>query len=222
MFCGKCGANIPDGYEFCMKCGTKIDMNQDNTEIEHTINDNDKEIRKKKIHKKGILLSLGILIAVLLAGAGVAYTKIASVRNGYFANIAWATDIDTVKEKVDKAYNCDSIISDDRDCVMAEIEDYKEMKGVTALTGLYCKDKECLNEVTVVFLIDDDSDYTESDVVEKVTKEYNKLYGECDKNEKLDFHSYTWKTKNSYIELSRIEELMVLLQFKQLDDTNSD
>ena len=110
MFCGKCGANIPDGYEFCMKCGTKIDMNQDNTEIEHTINDNDKEIRKKKIHKKGILLILGILIAVLLAGAGVAYTKIASVRNGYFANIAWATDIDTVKEKVDKAYNCDSII----------------------------------------------------------------------------------------------------------------
>ena len=49
MFCGKCGANIPDGYEFCMKCGTKIDMNQDNTEIEHIINDNDKEIRKKKI-----------------------------------------------------------------------------------------------------------------------------------------------------------------------------
>ena len=52
MFCGKCGANIPDGYEFCMKCGTKIDMNQDNTEIEHTINDNDKEIRKKKIHNR--------------------------------------------------------------------------------------------------------------------------------------------------------------------------
>ncbi len=221
MFCGKCGANIPDGYEFCMKCGTKIDLNQDNMEIEDAKNE-DKEIRRKKIHKKGILLICGIMIAMLLVGAGVVYTKIASARNGYFANIAWGTDIDTVKEKVDKAYDCESAMSDDRDCVMAKIEDYKEMRGVTALTGLYCQDNECLNEVTVVFLIDDDSAYTESDVVEKVTEEYNKLYGECDKDEKFDYHSYTWKTKNSYIELSRIEELMVLLRFKQLDDVNSD
>lgn len=26
MFCGKCGSKLLDGYEFCMKCGTKIDL----------------------------------------------------------------------------------------------------------------------------------------------------------------------------------------------------
>ena len=222
MFCGKCGANIPDGYEFCMKCGTKIDMNQDNTEIEHAINDNDKEIRKKKIHKKGVLLICGIMIAVLLAGAGVIYAKIASVRNGYFANIAWGTDIDTVKEKVDKAYNCDSSISRDRDSVIVDIENYEKMDGVSAMTILYCKEGERLNEVSTIFVIHDDSTYSESKVVKKIVEIYSKLYGKYEQEKDDECFFYTWKTKNSYIELSGIEEKVVLLQFKQLDDVNSD
>ena len=37
MKCKKCGNEIKDGKKFCSKCGTKVDINQQNTIISDII-----------------------------------------------------------------------------------------------------------------------------------------------------------------------------------------
>lgn len=64
MYCGKCGSTVPEGYEFCMKCGTKIDTTTDNsisgcpkTEVVH----------KQKISKKKLIIILSTVGVLILA-----------------------------------------------------------------------------------------------------------------------------------------------------------
>lgn len=33
MICQKCGADVPDGYEYCMKCGARVNVTKDEAEF---------------------------------------------------------------------------------------------------------------------------------------------------------------------------------------------
>ena len=67
MFCGKCGANNPDGASFCKECGTPL-----------------APLRKQSVHLSGIRLQHGICVpqggflAALGTTATIAVIKIGS------------------------------------------------------------------------------------------------------------------------------------------------
>lgn len=208
MFCGKCGANVPDGYEFCMKCGTKVDITQ--TEV-LTPTENAAPAQKK-INKKVLIPVIGVIAVALIAVALIFGLKGSAEKNGYFANIPWGTDIETVQKKVDKTFKCESSIVKDKDSVIAFIENYDGMQGVNALPILYCEDKGTLNEVSITFSAEDGSRYTGEKIADELIEKYNKLFGKADSSKG---YSYKWTTKNSTIELVIVSEDLIMLEFEK-------
>lgn len=209
MFCGKCGANVPDGYEFCMKCGTKIDTSSVDTTETNVVA---VKPEQKRINKK-ILISVVAAIVIVVAVLAIVFgMKGAAEKNGYFANIPWGTDIETVQKKVDKRFKCESEIVEDKDCVIAAIENYDGMKGVSAIPALYCEDKGTLNKVTVMFSVKDGSKYTGEKIAFELIEKYNKLFGKADSNKG---YSYKWSTKNSTIELVFLSKDLIMLEFEK-------
>lgn len=204
MFCGKCGANVPDGYEFCMKCGTKIEINQLET--------NDENESSKRTNKKMLIPVIGIIVVLFIATGFIFGLKITQEKSGYFANIPWGTDIETVKKEVDKTFKCESFIGEDKNSVTAMIVDYDGMKGVTALPFFYCEDNGTLNEVSIMLTAEDKSDYTEEQVIKEVVAKYDKLFGKSDNSKGF---SYIWETPNSTIELVSFSEELILMTYKK-------
>ena len=204
MFCGKCGANVPDGYEFCMKCGTKIEINQLET--------NDENESSKRINKK-LLIPVIVIILVMFIAMGLIFgLKVRQEKSGYFANIPWGTGVETVKEKVDRTFKCESFIGEDENSVSVMIADYDGMKGVTAFSVFYCKDNGTLNEVGIILTAEDESDYTGDQVIKEVVAKYDKLFGKNDNSK--DF-SYIWETPNSTVELVSFSEELIMMTFKK-------
>lgn len=207
MICQKCGADVPDGYEYCMKCGAKINVTQDEAESSEK-----KAFSKIKVNKKVLIAAVGTMAVILIAVMLAFGLKGSTEKNGYFANIPWGTDIKTVKKKVDKTFKCKSRIGENNDSVVAVEKNYDGMQGVSAVTVLFCKDKGTLNKVDVGFTVDDDSDYTYGKVAKQLVKKYNKLFGKADHNEG---YSYKWKTKNGSITLVIFSEDMIMLVYNK-------
>lgn len=67
MFCGKCGCKVPDGYEYCMKCGTKIDLENSEVDTLQTPElSNQGQSNKKKLSKRNKLLFFGSISLVVM------------------------------------------------------------------------------------------------------------------------------------------------------------
>lgn len=85
MFCGKCGSNIPDGYEFCMKCGTKIDLESLEVDtIQIPVMSNQVPSNKNRLK---ILIPVVVLVVIAISiGSYFVFftsTKIEGRYNGY-------------------------------------------------------------------------------------------------------------------------------------------
>lgn len=208
MFCGKCGANVPDGYEFCMKCGAKLDITQ--AEVS-TPTENAVPV-PKAINKKVLIPVIGVIAVIVVAIALMFGLKEASEKNGYCANIPWGTDIETVQKKVDKTFKCESKVGEDKDSVICSIEDYDGMKGVSALLIFYCNDNGSFNNVSASLFVDDDSKYTGTKIKKELVAKYDKLFGE---SENSNGQSYVWETKNSTINLFAYSEDFIMLTFEK-------
>lgn len=207
MICGKCGANVPDGYEFCMKCGAKIDISQADSTASAVV---ETKPEKKGINKKVLIPVVAAIVIVLTVVAILFGMKGAAEKNGYFANIPWGTDMETVQKKVDKALKCESSIG--KDAVFVSINNYDGMKGVNALPMLYCKDNGTLNEVSIIFTVEDDSRYTGKKIADELIGKYDKLFGKADSSMGC---SYKWKTKNSTIKLVIFSKKLVMLTYEK-------
>ena len=208
MICGKCGANVPDGYEFCMKCGAKIDISQADSTASAVV---ETKPEKKGINKKVLIPVVAAIVIVLTVVAILFGMKVSAEKNGYFANIPWGTDMEIVQKKVDKAFKCESSIGgEDNDAIFAYIKNYDGMKGVNAHLILDCEDKGTLNEVSIIFTAEDDSRYTCEEIADKLIGKYNKLFGKAESSTGSSGDFYIWKTKNGTIDLASSENLIML------------
>ena len=214
MICGKCGANVPDGYEFCMKCGAKIDISQADSTASAVV---ETKPEKKGINKKVLIPVVAAIVIVLTVVAILFGMKGSAEKNGYFANIPWGTDMETVQKKVDKAFKCESSIAgEDKDVVFASIKNYDGMKGVNPLLLLRCEDKGTLNRVSIIFTAEDDSRYTGEEIADKLIGKYDKLFGKADNRTSSMGYSYNWKTKNSTIKLLICSEDLIILYYTSI------
>lgn len=179
MFCKKCGAAIPDGYKYCMNCGAKADVSQPNT-------------TKKPLKKKVFVSILGIIVGLLIVSGLAIKLSGPTEKDGYFANIPWGTDIETVQKKVDKYFKCESFVSDNS--VKATVQDYNGMTGLKALVSFDCDENNTLDSVNVILIAD--NGYNPDELFSILAEQYNKLYTQ---------HVYApgtggiWQTPNSTI-----------------------
>lgn len=207
MFCGKCGANIPDGNEFCTKCGTKIGVSQ--------VDSNEAVVVEGKTEKKAIktniIASVLVTIVIIMLAVIVFSLKDSNEKRGYFANIPWGTDFETVQKKVNKEFNCELSGSKEGEVLFFVKENYDGMQGVKAYLTFYCEEKSTLSRVEVMIAVEDGSEYTGDEIADKLINKYNKLYGEAEN----DGHIYEWITKNSTIDLKMATEKHILLYFNK-------
>lgn len=71
MYCPKCGAEIPEGYRICMKCGYNTENNSEDVNPPgKTVQNPEKKSKKKPILWIGVVLTLAVII-----GAGFFLAK---------------------------------------------------------------------------------------------------------------------------------------------------
>lgn len=201
MFCGKCGAEVPAGYEFCMKCGTKIEITQG-----ETVSSDIPVVKKKKA-----LIPIISIIAVLVIAAGAfLFIKSSTAKNGLFLNIAWGTDKATVKEKIEKQYE-DVLVGSENNTLIFSISHYDGKKGITAFPILTFDSSDKLEEVSLCLSISDESSYSSKRLVNEYKEEYDKLYGKS-----VDSASYsdTWESSKSEIEFLSLSDELFFITYK--------
>lgn len=213
MFCSKCGAKTPDGYEFCKECGTKIEVNakQDNENIV--------PVRKKKNIKRS---TLGIIIFAVIVVIGSYYLISSSKgKDGLYNNISWGTSLKDIKSMVDEDDNVS--VREDDNIINVHITDYEGMQGIDGIVS-YKFENEKLNKITVLMLNGSDSKYTDSELIDVYIEKLNKLYGEAEPtlSDYTDgILAWNWESKKSKITLSRVIETLVVLDYEDITKGNN-
>ena len=213
MFCGKCGKQVPVGYEFCMNCGTKLaEENQGENVTEQT---NAKEVQKKKSSKKIIILSVTILVLAISIFFG---WKLIVNNQDYMRNTSWGMTMDEVQEveTVELELQIKSAEDKERAKSLAEIsgEPYVEeerLRGDIENFEMFDENNSLFlnyvfvdNKLISISIVIDSANTKINSLINK----YNKLYG--DAVEETDFlHTYNWSNAQSIIELTNVGEISV-------------
>jgi len=197
----KCGAEVFEGYNFCMKCGSKIEV----TTLD--VNDASVEVPKKK--KKLLLLIFAIIIVIALIGAIIYYMKYTKERSGLYNDIAWGTSLDKVGEmlgkyKVEKGKSFTSI-----SCMISDYEGKEDIKAEFN----YDFDDGGLFRVGMLLFIGNDSPYTALKLIKEYSDKFDKLYGDYEENNE----SYIWYTKKSKILLVQFSDRFVIVQYEDIN-----
>lgn len=210
MFTCKCGAAVPDGCQFCMECGAKVDTS---TAIA-TDSAVAVKAEKKRINKKVLIPAVAVAAVILVALAVVFIVKSTAKKNEeYFANIPWGTDIETVQKEIEKKFECEATLSKRGDFVLTSLKNYDGMQGVEAFTTFWCEYNETLNRVNSTITVKTDSEYTLDEVADELIEKYNKLFGEAVHSD----GTLVWNTENSRIELSYFPSVIdrIIINYKE-------
>ena len=193
--CSECGSEISEKAQVCPKCGCPVDVSK---EIIATN-------KKKKIKKISIFVSVLLIIAILI----VTVVKIMNRPNtdGYFSETRWGMTMEQVK----KILGEDATINEDKDAVLYNYEDYEGKSGIDAMISCDCAD-DSLKKVTVFLTNGDDSSYTDSKLIDECTEDFNKLYGEAEKDSITTF----WNTPKSKIELSYLMDGFIIITYEDI------
>lgn len=189
MFCGKCGKEVPEGYEFCMNCGTKLAL-----EVEETIS----PVKVKKKKKWLIIPIVLILLAVIVIGV-LYFITICQERKGLYNNIAWGTPYREVKEIVGADYKDgpESVLADyEKQMIYDSVDDYQGFEEVGALVFYDCNNGGTLQAVRLIVTNGDDSNYSNKEIFEGLEEKFSKLYGE---GIQMSSSKKIWNTEESKI-----------------------
>ena len=216
MFCGKCGASVPDGYEFCMKCGTKLNISEE--AIEDTLEVSSDEAKENtsvcvKSNKKKIIILASVVVVVIV---GIFFFVTQSIkRNGLYNNVAWGTSIEEVMEIAEKESD-DVIDGKDDSKVQYAFEDYNGVKGLTLLVTYQCEGEKGLDSVGLLLLNSEDGEYTDEEILDLAHEKLTKLYGKAEDDGIHD----TWNTKLSEISLSYVMDGLIAVKYQNIETAN--
>lgn len=209
MYCGKCGKKLVDGYEFCMNCGAKMPATN------NAGTDTGGDIKKSKgdkrsfVNKKTVICFAATIIVIAVVMLITSIVRKKSVSE-YFANIPWDTDMQTIQKMIKDKYDCEIRFSGDKESIIAIIDDYDGMDGVSASVFLNCGASRSLNSVYALLTVEAGGQYSSEKVMELLTKKYSRAFGEP---ENTYGFSNSWTTKNSIIEVLLMSDTTVVLSY---------
>ncbi len=106
-FCGTCGAPIEDNATFCPKCGAKIREETPSVENTDTFQSTDNESTGNVLNSNMKNIIIGILLAVIVVGAGAGVYYYKHIRNNVASTNATTTNV-TPTETTSKTESSDS------------------------------------------------------------------------------------------------------------------
>lgn len=188
MYCGKCGKKVPDGYDYCMYCGAKIE-NKDIT-------------KRKKNHKKFIVI---ITLIVAICGGSFFFFQSNAKNVGYLRNTRWGMSLSEVKN-TEKGSN----ISNDNSTLIYLTDDNIGLEKINT-TVSYSFDNGKLNKGTIL-VFTKDSGKDDQTVLNNVLTAYRTQYGKEKKTEA----SYQWTTPKSQIEVAYVMEGSIMITYNEI------
>lgn len=203
--CTECGSELSDKASCCPNCGCPIST------IISTNEANKKALQKTQIKKLSKIAVIILLIALLLFSLIKLVTR--GDASGLYDKNEWGTSIEEIKEK----YPDGNVIEDtdnENEASFSLFQDgFKGIKDVTSLISFEFKENG-LNKISVFITRNDDSESSDSLMMESIIDKYIDLYGEP---EDPDDISYNWTTKKSKIELVTAD-YVCLIRYEKLDD----
>lgn len=200
MFCGKCGAHIPEGCEFCMECGEKV-----------LHNEVDNKSSKKKRKKIWIVIPIVVVIIAIIVTSFFVIKNLQE-KNGYFENVAWGTSMEEARNKIEKSFNCETNETKDGDGFVARLENYEGLENASSFLIAKCDGNDTLVEVTLMVAAGDDSDYKDYEIRDIFKKKYERIFG---KPNESTTYSYKWETENSTIKIVSISEDSIMITYEK-------
>lgn len=202
MFCGKCGKEVPDGYEFCMNCGAKLEKADEQVA----------EIVKPK--KKWIIPVVIVLAIIIVAVGAIYFVKDSQAKSGLYNNIAWGTSIEKIQEMVEKNPDnaFETIVNEEKTVVYDTVSDFYNFEHVTAMVTYECEVDSELHGVTIFIINGEDSSYTDNMIGETIIEDFDKLYGAHGE----DVISKVWTTPKSKIALTYFAEGCLVLEYDDI------
>lgn len=193
MYCGKCGAEVPAGYAFCMKCGAKV---EGETAVAAESAPQAAEVVAETAVKKKKIPIFAIVAAIVIVLVGFfafkASHKASQKKSDLYMNIPWGIEKEALISRLEKDYEVEVRGS----LVGIEEKNHEGKKGVSSTTIFDFDSSEKYDMVSIVLNIEDDSTYTAFDLYNEYEKEFTNRYGEPEVDE--GFRAM-WKTKNSSI-----------------------
>lgn len=214
MICKKCGANIPDGFAFCMQCGTKVENKEtDSSEENGAISESLALSKTQNSSRKRLYVGAAVsLVLVILVVLGILFSDgDSNAKKGYFAGIPWGTDIDTVQNQIENNFNVFNIARDGNSEIVVELYDYEGMEDVFALGGFKFNYSNGLESVGLFLGPTEGSAYWDKGFSDEIVGRYNKLYGVSEPSGDL-WEEYTWEAQESVIAVTVMTENHIYLE----------
>lgn len=199
--CPECGAEVSSNAEVCMKCGYPV------SEILKEERQKSEAAKKKKV--KAVCFAVVILVAIICM-VGV-IVKIRPRRNPFCYKIEYGTDYQIAKEKLEKAYGTDNIItSEEKEQLHATVSDYLGFENVKGMICYQFEESE-LSEISVLLLKGDDCKETDEGIMFDLKKKVEEFYT----GEQKIPTGYVWNEKDETVKLSYVLDGFFSLTFKK-------
>lgn len=202
MFCGKCGKEVAEGYEFCMGCGERVELI-----TEHAIQP---MIALKK--KKHIIPVAVILFVIVVIVATVFLLNSYKKRAGLYNDIPWQISYEELCKLVETKKTGEIICDDKQKIVFETINNYRDDIGVDVIIFYKCDDAGTLRNTYLMINNGDGSKHTDFELFNKYEKELSNLYGEKEPDSVIS----TWKTSKSTIKLANIVDGVITIDYQDI------
>ncbi|MBR6406738.1 MAG: hypothetical protein IKS18_11190 [Lachnospiraceae bacterium] len=170
---------------------------------------------KSSSRKIGRIIGIVITAAVLVFGVLLTVYGIRGMKknNGYFENIPWGTEVDEVKEIIDKKFGVDSKIrGSGRNRIDTVLPEYEGISDTEIIAHFDNKDTHGLEEVGIVF------GHADSELYEEILSRFEKRYGSSTAFE----DGVCWKAKKSIIHMSYSNDLGGIINVAYIDPSSTD
>lgn len=169
------------------------------------------EIAGKKISHKVIIVTTVVVIMLVVIMLIISNTP---NRSGLYKDIVWGTSWDEVLEILERDKTISGIVENDSElAIIHDIQSPEENEDINITSILSFDKNRNLNEVGLLIIKEDDSQYSDDELIYELCYRFNDLYGDYTE----EGLNYVWLTNESEITFMYISDGFFLLEYADVD-----
>ena len=169
------------------------------------------EIKGRKISYKTLVTIVSVILIVLAVMFSVNKNQ---SRNGLYKNIAWGTSWDKVLYALEQDKDITHVVENESKLAILHDIEAPEGKADIRITGTSSFDQDkCLQEVGLMIFKEDNSNYSDDELIHELCYRFNKLYGDYTKVGS----NLVWSTIESKITFMYIADGFFILEYVDIN-----